>query len=494
MQKSRHVLAELLNPVARLEAGGADLGEVEVGVHGARGDGALGGGVVVRRRDGLDRAAVAVGQVEHAGGDPRPGLHGAGAGEVVGAVRRRRGGLQVAVAVAEQVQDALRHLVGEGEAAELVVHHGHTLERVRGVRHPVGERPHGPDEVPAVADHPGAAHDVVSGAAGRGEVAGGLGLAVGGQRREGLVLGVADARAVEHVVGGHVHERHAVLGAGAGHEGRAGRVGGPAGPPALGRLGAVHGGVGAAVDHRAVEGPVVLLVILGAGKVEGVDVAVVEAGQAALLGGGAHRAAELAVAARDERAPGRHGQRVREHRVVLIGLGQLALGQRDGPTDAQRRVGEVDEGVCLLELGGPVGVHQVGVGGAVLERLEGVAHAARDVDGLPRVDDAGADLAEALPRAEVHPRAEHGPARHGDVLVPGLRVDAAGDAALRVEGDVVLHGPEVGQPEGAHLLALPVLLEPAARVAVHGQVEHEHARYVGGLGREGFLELHGPLP
>ena len=180
--------------------------------------------------------------------------------------------------------------------------------------------------------------------------------------------------------------------------------------------------------------------------------------------------------------------------MVLIGLGQLTLREGYRPLDAERRVGEVHEGVCLLELGGPVGVHQVGVGRAVLERLEGVAHAAGHVDSLARVDHAGVDLAEGRAGAQVDPRAEDAPRGDRDVLVPGLRVDAAGHAAPRVEGDVVLHGPEVGQPEGAHLLALPVLLEPAAGVAVHGQVEHEHARYVGGLGREGFLELHGPLP
>lgn len=439
-----------------------------------RGDRALGGGVVLGGGDGPDRAAVAVGQVEDAGRDPRPGLHGAGAREVVCAVLGGCARLDVAVAVAQEPQDALGHLVGESEAPLLVVDDGHAIEHVTRVGAPVGEGLHGLDEVLAVSDDPGAAHDVVARAAGHREVARGLGLAVGGQRGEGLALGVVFPSAVEDVVAGHVDERDPVLGAGAGHEGRAGRVGGPAGPPALGRLGAVHGGVGAAVDHRAVEGPVVLLVILGAGKVEGVDVAVVEAGQAARLGGGAHRAAELAVAARDERAPGRHGQGVGEHGVVLIGLGQLALGQRDGPLDAEPRVGEVDEGVCLLELGGPVGVHQVGVGGAVLERLEGVAHAAGHVDRLARVDHAGVDLAEALPRAEIHPGAEHAPRGDRDVLVPGLRVDAPGHAALSIKRYVVLHGPEVGQPERAHLLALPVLLEPAARIAVHGQVEHEH--------------------
>lgn len=105
---------------------------------GARGDGALGGGVVVGRRDGLHGGAVAVGEVEHALGDGGPGLHRAGAREVVGAVLAGRAGLHVAVAVAEQVQDPLRHLVGEGEAAELVVDDGDPLEGVGRVGDAVG--------------------------------------------------------------------------------------------------------------------------------------------------------------------------------------------------------------------------------------------------------------------------------------------------------------------------------------------------------------------
>ncbi len=102
-----------------------------------RGDRPLGGGVVVGGGDGRHGPAVAVGEVEHAGGDLRPGLHRAGAGEVVGAVLAGRAGLHVAVAVAEQVQDALGHLVGEGEAAELVVDHGHAIEGVGRVGHAV---------------------------------------------------------------------------------------------------------------------------------------------------------------------------------------------------------------------------------------------------------------------------------------------------------------------------------------------------------------------
>ena len=136
-----------------------------------------------------------------------------------------------------------------------------------------------------------------------------------------------------------------------------------------------------------------------------------------------------------------------------------------------------------------MGVHEIRVGRAVLERLEGVAHAAGHVDGLGGVDDARVDLAEALARPQVHPRAEDRSRGHRDVLVPGLGVDAARHAALRVEGDVVLHGTQIGQAHANLLGALPVLLEPAAVVAVHGKVEHQHPGDVGVLGLQLLLEL-----
>lgn len=110
----------------------------------------------------------------------------------------------------------------------------------------------------ALADDPGAAHDVVARAPGHGDVAGGLGLAVDGQRAEGLVLGMDLRGAVEDVVGGHVDQGDAVLGAGAGEQGRAGGVGLPGDDAALEGLSFIHGRVGAAVDNGAVERPVVL--------------------------------------------------------------------------------------------------------------------------------------------------------------------------------------------------------------------------------------------
>ena len=110
-----------------------------------------------------------------------------------------------------------------------------------------------------------------------------------------------------------------------------------------------------------------------------------------------------------------------------------------------------------------MGVHQIGVCSAILQRLEGVAHAARDVDGPGRVERTGEHLAAGgAALAQVHPGAENRAASHRDELVPGLRVDAAGDAPLLVIGDVVLDDTEVGDAQSGHLGTLPVLLEPAA--------------------------------
>lgn len=217
----------------------------------ARGDGADGARVVVGGADGDHLVAVAVGGLEDGAGDigPRPDRTRAGA--VIGAV----GGVRP-----QHVEDCPGHVAREGQAAQLVVHDGDLREPVLGVGDAVGQPLHRLDEVVPLANDPGAAHDVVARAAGHGDVAGGLGLAVDGQRAEGLVLVMHLGGAVEDVVGGHVDQGDPVLGAGAGEECRAGRVGPPCGDASLGGLRLIYRRVGAAVDHGAVERPVVLRV------------------------------------------------------------------------------------------------------------------------------------------------------------------------------------------------------------------------------------------
>lgn len=214
-----------------------------------RGDRPLDAGVVVGGADRDHLIPVAVGSLEDGAGDVGPALDCTGAGAIVGPV----GGVRP-----QHVEDGLGHVAREGQTSQLVVDHGDPLELVLGVGDAVGERLHRLDEVVPLANDPGAAHDIVARAAGHGDVAGGLGLAVDGQRAEGLVLGMDLRGAVEDVVGGHVDQGDAVLGAGAGEQGRAGGVGLPGDDTALGGLSFIHGRVGAAVDHGAVERPVVL--------------------------------------------------------------------------------------------------------------------------------------------------------------------------------------------------------------------------------------------
>ena len=185
------ILPQLFLPVGHAKAGGLEPGQVESGVDRARGDGAGGGRVVVGGADRHDLLPVAVGGIEDGAGDIGPGLHGAGAGAVVGAV----GGVRP-----QHVEDGLRHVAREGQAAQLVVDDRDLSKPVLGVGDAVGQALHRLDEVTPLADDPTGAHDVVARAPGHGDVAGGLGLAVDGKRAEGLVLCVHLRGAVEDVV------------------------------------------------------------------------------------------------------------------------------------------------------------------------------------------------------------------------------------------------------------------------------------------------------
>ena len=199
--------------------------------------------------------------------------------------------------------------------------------------------------------------------------------------------------------------------------------------------------------------------------------------------------AQLAVAARHQGALRAHGLRVLEHRMVQVRLGAFAFLQRDGPVDVEFRVGEVDERVRLLLFQTPMRVHQIRVHGAIGQCLEAVAHATRHIDRARRVQAGRVHLAEALPRPQVHPRAEDLTGRDADVLIPRFRVDAARHALRRVEADVVLHRTEIRQAQRGHLRTLPVLLEPATIVTMHRQVEHQQARDVRLLDLQVLLEF-----
>lgn len=173
------ITSQLLLPVGHVEAGGLEPREVERRVRRARGHGPPGAGVVLGGAHGRDGGAVAVPELEDLAGYLAPAGDAAGAGAVVGAV----GGAAV-----QEVEYGLCHVPREGEAARLVVDHGDLIELVGRVRDAVREGGHRPHEVAPVADDPGGAQDVVRRAARHGEVARRLGLAVGGERREGLGL------------------------------------------------------------------------------------------------------------------------------------------------------------------------------------------------------------------------------------------------------------------------------------------------------------------
>ena len=247
-------------------------------------------------------------------------------------------------------------------------------------------------------------------------------------------------------------------------------------PPAGGGLGSVDLRVRGGVDHHVVAAEV------EAGHGPGIAQVEFGPGQGGRAGQrGRQRPAELAARPQDRRpSPGGPGALERHHlgqpRVPLVGVRQLSPLERDRPIDGHRLVGQIEERVGLPGRGTPVIVDEVGVRGAVHQGLERVADAARHEHRLLRTHPEAEHRAEALPGSQVHPGAEDLPGRHRHELVPRLGVDAAGRTGEGVEGDVVLHRPEVRQPGGDHLLPLPVLLEPAAIVASHVEVDDEQPR------------------
>ena len=369
----------------------------------ARGNGAGGARIILDSAYGSHGIAIAVGGIKDDPSDISPAPDSTRPCAVIYAI----GGVGV-----QQMEDRRRHITREGEAAQLIVHDGDPIELVLGIGNAVTERLHGLHEIVSIANDPRAAENVVPRTPLHSKITGGLGLPVYANGTERLVLIVELTRAVKDIVTRDVHKCDVVVRTSTGKQGRAGRVGGPAGHSTLRGLGLVHGGIGSAVDNGAVGRPVVLVIRLWVGEVERVDIAEVERGEkASLLRKRADGTTQLAVATRHERAPGRHGNNVPQHRVMLVRLGNRRLGKRDRPLDAELRIRKVHEGIGLLELGRPMSIHQVGVGRAILKGLEGVPHATRHINGLGRVERAGIDVAiRRAAGAKVHPRPKDGAA------------------------------------------------------------------------------------
>ena len=248
---------------------------------------------------------------------------------------------------------------------------------------------------------------------------------------------------------------------------------------ALGGFCLIHCGVRCSVDDRAEGAPAECVTpLLGLAQVEAVAIHSQEG--YVLLGELANQlGAELTARANNQNRVGFEGLNLVQARVVAVLLGELSLCQVDGPVDCDGLIGKVQEAVAGYRIRGPVVVDQVGVGGVLFQGLEGVAHAAGHEDCGVRAQLNGDDLAEGLAGTQVNPCAEDAAGRNRHVLVPGLGVDTAGGTHRSVERNVVLHRVEVGQAGGDHLFALPVLLEPAAVIAVHRQVDDEQAGNLG---------------
>lgn len=239
-----------------------------------------------------------------------------------------------------------------------------------------------------VTDHPAGAHKVVLGDGLDGGVAAGLGLAVNAQGAGGLVLGMRFDGAVEGVLAGNVHESQIVA------DRLAGEIGGPrgVGPPGqatpFGRFGAVdigpRGGVDDDVVSRPVDGG-------HGGRLRDVDVGQIDAGsgESRPRQAGQELPAQLAVRTGDQHASSlppapEPGGRGNGRHIPQAGVGPVLVGhdrviQRNRPRDGRSLIGEVEEGVVAV--GRPMIVDEVGVGRSRFERLIGVAHARRHVDG-----------------------------------------------------------------------------------------------------------------
>lgn len=101
----------------------------------------------------------------------------------------------------KRVEDGLRHITHEGQAAQPIVHNDDLRKTVLGIDDAVGQAPHGLDEVAPLANDPGPAHDAVTRSPRHCDVAGGIGLTVSGKWGEGLHPGMDLGGVDEDAVG-----------------------------------------------------------------------------------------------------------------------------------------------------------------------------------------------------------------------------------------------------------------------------------------------------
>ncbi len=268
-------------------------------------------------------------------------------------------------------------------------------------------------------------------------------------------------------------QRDIVLGADARQHCRTRRIGGPTSNATLRRFRRIHGGVGAAIDNGSILAPInggigdriADIEIVAVGKIE-IRCQVPSPNQRT------NGAAQLTIRAGHKRAARRHRPHISQQRMRLVSVAYRRALQWNGPLDVQLRVGEVHERVSFLELGRPMGVHQIGVDSAIFKRLKSVSHATRHVNGHRGIEYAGKTPAKRRAAgAQVHTSTKCATSGDGHEFVPRLGMDAARNAGFSVEAHIVLDKTQIGNAKLAHLGTLPVLLEPTARVVMHRKIQ-----------------------
>ena len=93
----------------------------------------------------------------------------------------------------------------------------------------------------------------------------------------------------------------------------------------------------------------------------------------------------------------------------MVGVRYLRVALVNWPGDAQGWVKQIDVGVAGSGFWRPVIVYEVGVDRAIVERLIGIRHTARDENGFVDANLEALDGAETGALAKVHPSTEDAP-------------------------------------------------------------------------------------